>query len=187
MNLIRTKKELKECLRADAKANEVSNFYCFRLWYGSENAQVFRYLKSLRKLEYAMNAESASRWMLYYRKWRNRRIGLKYRIYITPNSVGKGLRIPHLPGGVILNCIRMGEWCTVNGGFVVGNKGTKEARASIGNNVELTIGCKIIGKVIIGDNAIVAPNSVVIKDVPPNAIVSGVPAKIIKYVEVDSL
>lgn len=52
--------------------------------------------------------------------------------------------------------------------------------AVIGNNVDMTIGCKIIGGVTIGDNDIIAPNSVVVKDVPDNAIVSGVPAKIIK-------
>ena len=44
----------------------------------------------------------------------------------------------------------------------------------------MTIGSKIIGKVIIGDNVVIAPNSVVIKDVPDNCIVSGVPAKVIK-------
>lgn len=42
---------------------------------------------------------------------------------------------------------------------------------------------KIIGKIKIGDNAVVCPNSVVIKDVPANAIVSGVPAQIVKIKE----
>ena len=46
--------------------------------------------------------------------------------------------------------------------------------------VELAIGAKVIGKVAIGDNVIVAPNSVVIKDVPSDVVVSGVPAVIIK-------
>lgn len=68
-------------------------------------------------------------------------------------------------------------FCSVSSSVVVGNKGTQDNRAIIGNNVELTIGCKVIGKVVLGNNVIVAPNSVVIKDVPDNAIVSGVPAK----------
>ena len=51
--------------------------------------------------------------------------------------------------------------------------------AIIGYNVDLTIGCKIIGGVTIGDNVIVAPNSVVVKNVPDNAVVSGIPAKIL--------
>lgn len=55
--------------------------------------------------------------------------------------------------------------------------------AIIGDNVDLTIGCKVIGGVHIGNNVIVAPNSVVVKDVPNNAIVSGIPAKILKINE----
>lgn len=51
--------------------------------------------------------------------------------------------------------------------------------AIIGDNVDLTIGSKIIGGVTIGNNVIVAPNSVVVKNVPDNAVVSGVPARIL--------
>ena len=47
-------------------------------------------------------------------------------------------------------------------------------------NVSLCAGCKKIGKVRIGDNAVIAPNSVVVKDVPANAVVSGIPATILK-------
>ena len=54
---------------------------------------------------------------------------------------------------------------------------------TIGNNVEIAVGAKVIGNVTVGDNAVIAPNSVVIKDVPANAIVSGIPAKIIKMKE----
>ena len=74
----------------------------------------------------------------------------------------------------------MGTGCIVSTGVIVGNKDSQDNRAIIGNNVNLSVGCKVIGKVTIGDNVIVAPNSVVIKDVPANAVVSGVPAVIIK-------
>ena len=120
---------------------------------------------------------------IYYTiKWK--RLSNKYGIYIHPNTVGKGLYIPHFNGGIQLNCISMGDFCSVSSGVVVGNKGSQDNRAIIGNNVELTIGCKIIGKVVLGNNVIVAPNSVVIKSIPDNAVVSGVPAKIIKAREV---
>lgn len=46
--------------------------------------------------------------------------------------------------------------------------------------MELAVGCKVIGKIKIGNKVVVAPNAVVVKDVPDNAIVGGVPAKIIK-------
>lgn len=119
--------------------------------------------------------------IFYTIKWKQ--LSNKYGIYIHPNTVGKGLYIPHFNGGIQLNCISMGDFCSVSSGVVVGNKGSQDNRAIIGNHVELTIGSKVIGKAAIGDNVIVAPNSVVIKDVPDNAIVSGVPAKIIKVRE----
>lgn len=74
----------------------------------------------------------------------------------------------------------MGEWCTETGGVVVGNRGSQQNRPTIGNNVSLTLGCKVIGLIHIGDNVIVGPNSVVVKDVPANSVVSGIPARIIK-------
>lgn len=136
-----------------------------------------KYLRTLRRLEYFTNITGVKR-LYYTMKWK--RLSNKYQIYIHPNTVGKGLYIPHFHGGVQLNCLSMGDYCTVSAGVIVGNKGSQENRATIGNNVELAVGCKVIGKITIGDNAVVCPNSVVIKDVPVNAIVSGVPAQVIK-------
>lgn len=49
--------------------------------------------------------------------------------------------------------------------------------------MEIAVGAKVIGNVHVGNNVVIAPNSVVVKDVPANAIVSGIPAKIIKMKE----
>lgn len=76
----------------------------------------------------------------------------------------------------------MGENCIISSGCVLGNKTGSFDGPTIGNNVEIAIGAKVIGPITIGDNVIVAPNSVVVKDVPANCIVSGIPAKIIKYI-----
>lgn len=178
--MIRTKKDLQEYIAADAKANGMEKHYLLKLIYGNDNARAFRYLKSLRRLEYAVNNKK----LLYqFRRWYNRRLSLKYGIVLFPNTIGKGLRLPHLVGGVILNCRHMGDWCIVNGGVVVGNKAKQEYISTIGNYVELCIGCKVIGNVMIGDNVVVAPNSVVVKDVPAKAIVSGIPAEVIRIKE----
>lgn len=100
-------------------------------------------------------------------------------IFLTPNTIGYGFKIRHM-GNIIVNGNSMGNYCGVTMGVVVGNKDGQENRPSIGNNVSLTLGCKIIGKITIGDNVTVAPNSVVVKDVPDNAVVSGIPATILK-------
>lgn len=56
----------------------------------------------------------------------------------------------------------------------------KESPVNIGNHVWIGCGAKILKGVTIGDNSVVAANAIVVKDVPPNTIVAGNPAKVIK-------
>ncbi len=74
----------------------------------------------------------------------------------------------------------MGENCRLQSGMVVGNVNDQEHRPIIGNNVNFGLGCKVYGKIIIGNNVSILPNSVVTHDVPDNTIVGGIPAKTIK-------
>lgn len=185
--MITSKKELHEFIKEDRK-NNINN--CSKIYLTfepllsilgvvRESFYVRRYLKVLRKLEYFSNKKNKGIMYIYYMiMWK--RLSHKYQIYIRPNTVGKGLHISHFNGGIQINCFQMGNYCSVTAGVVIGNKGSQENRAIIGNNVSFTIGSKAIGKIIIEDNVIVCPNSVVIKDVPNGAIVSGVPAQIIK-------
>lgn len=178
--MIKTKSELYYYIAEDAKVNGVSPGlkYYIALLYGNVNACVFRYLKSLRKYEYYHNKGSFLR---YFYRFYNRRLGLKYNLAIPINVVGYGLYLPHIEGGIIVNCRSIGCYCKINSGVVIGSKHDNTQIADIGNNVELAIGSKVIGKITIGNNVIVAPNAVVVKDVPDNVIVGGVPAKLIKY------
>lgn len=78
----------------------------------------------------------------------------------------------------------MGNNCYIQSGVVLGNIGDADHTPIIGNNVNFGLGCKVYGKIIIGDNADILPNAVVTKDIPANAIVGGIPAKVIKYKEI---
>lgn len=49
----------------------------------------------------------------------------------------------------------------------------------IGNGVRVSAGAKVVGNITVGDNAIIASNAAVVKDVPENAVVGGVPARVI--------
>lgn len=177
--MIKSKKELVSYIKEDAKANRIysRSDYIIKLLYGNVNACVFRYLKVLRKYEYY---DKKGGILKYYYRYRHRKLGLKYNLAIPVNKVGYGLYIPHVEGGVIINCESMGNYCTVNSGVVVGNKGSNDMVPTIGNNVILSVGCKVIGKIKIGNNVLVAPNAVVINDIPDNSIVVGVPGRVIK-------
>lgn len=83
-------------------------------------------------------------------------------------------------GGVLLNAKKIGNYCGFNAGSLVGNKDSQENRPEIGDYVAFGPGAKAFGKITIGDNVFVASNAVVVKDIPSNVIVGGLPAKIIK-------
>lgn len=63
----------------------------------------------------------------------------------------------------------------------VKSKDRNDEKPTIGRNVDFGVGVLCIGNIHIGDNAVIAAGSVVVKDVPANAIVAGNPAKVIKY------
>lgn len=94
--MIETKEDLIAYINADKKANYMERHYLLKLIYGNDGARAFRYLKALRKYEYAINTHSILR---HWYRFVERRLSLKYGVFIVPNAVGKGLYISHLQGG----------------------------------------------------------------------------------------
>ena len=177
--MITSKSELRYYLAEDARANEITPGigYIVKLLYGNTHAHVYRYLKSLRKYEYYYNTKSPLR---YFYRFYNRRLGLRYNLGLFINTIGPGICLPHLEGGVVLNVKQMGKNCTVNIDVLCGNKNNQNNIPTIGDNVLICPGVKIIGKVKIGNNVTIGPNSVIVKDVPDNAVVVGIPGKVLK-------
>ena len=177
--MILTNKDLRSYLKSDFNANNITSKieYYWKLIYGNVNACVVRYLISLRKYEFYSNINSP---LKFYWRYRNRQLGLKYNLAIPINVIGPGLYIPHIEGGVIVNWKKIGANCKINSGVVIGSKHNNSEIAVIGDNVEICVGAKVIGAINIGDNVIIAPNAVVINDVPSKCVVGGVPAKIIR-------
>ena len=73
----------------------------------------------------------------------------------------------------------LGENCWVNQQVTIGHK-DKSGRPQIGNNVRITAGAKVLGNIKIGNHVTVGANAVVVKDVPDNCVVVGIPAYIIE-------
>ena len=181
--MIKSKADLKFYLQEDSRRNNVStNFlkYYSHLICGSENYHIYRYIKCLRYCEFFYNTQHKILYYLY--KIKLGRLGLKYNIRIPLNVCGYGLRIMHISGGggVLLNAKKIGNYCGINSGVIIGNKGNENSKPLIGNNVAFAPGAKAFGDITIGDNVFVAPNAVVTKSFPCNSIIGGIPAKVLK-------
>jgi len=96
-------------------------------------------------------------------------------------KIGRGLYIGHFGRIIINGRAEIGENCSIATGVVIGTRGLgDEGVPMIGNNVFIGVDAKILGNIKVGDGAKIGANAVVIKDVPENATVVGVPARVVK-------
>jgi serine O-acetyltransferase len=119
----------------------------------------------------------------YYRARRiSQKTARKTGIEIHPGAtIGEGLFIDHGHGVVIGETAILGDNVTLYQGVTLGGTGKEQGKRhpTIGNNVLVGAGAKILGSFTIGDNCKIGAGSVVLKDVPPNSTVVGVPGRII--------
>lgn len=96
-------------------------------------------------------------------------------------SIGQDSLFGHSGIGVVIHQRAViGDRCVLGQGITIGGRSKNPVVPVIGNEVYISAGARVLGAVKIGNNVIVAPNAVVIKDVPDNCIVGGIPAKILK-------
>ena len=102
-------------------------------------------------------------------------------IEIHPGArIGKSLFIDHGMGVVIGETSIVGDNVTIFQGATLGGTGKERGKRhpTIGNNVVIGTGAKVLGDITVGDNVQVGANAVVIRDVPANATIVGVPGRI---------
>lgn len=104
-------------------------------------------------------------------------------IEIHPGAkIGKGLLIDHGAGVVIGETAEIGDNCLLYQGCTLGGTGKDQGKRhpTLGNNVMVGCGAKVLGPFKVGDNSKIAANAVVLESVPPNCTAVGVPAKVVK-------
>jgi serine O-acetyltransferase len=104
-------------------------------------------------------------------------------IEIHPSAqIGTGFFIDHGMGVVVGETAEIGDYVTLFQGVTLGGTGKERGKRhpTLGNHVVVGAGAKILGGITIGDNVKIGANSVVLKNVPPNSTVIGVPARVIK-------
>ena len=102
-------------------------------------------------------------------------------IEIHPGAtIGKGLVIDHGTGVVIGETAEIGDNCTLYQGVTLGGTGKDigKRHPTLGNNVLVGAGAKVLGPIVIEDNSKIAANAVVLKDIPENSTAVGIPARI---------
>ena len=116
-------------------------------------------------------------------RWVSQRGVRKTGIEIHPGAViGKGFFIDHGNGVIIGETAVIGDNVTLYQGVTLGGTGKEHGKRhpTVGNNVMISAGAKVLGSFKIGDNSKIGAGSVVLNEVPPGSTVVGVPGRVVK-------
>jgi len=119
----------------------------------------------------------------FWARWVSQRTVRKTGIEIHPGAkIGKGLFIDHGSGVIIGETVEIGDNVTLYQGVTLGGTGKEQGKRhpTLQDNVMVSAGAKILGSFTIGENSKIGAGSVVLKEIPPNCTVVGVPGRIVK-------
>lgn len=144
--------------------------------------EAFPYVFWLRTSQFSRASPLLVFWLYPFSRLRLRSLGFKLGISIPwYTKISPGLFIGHFGAIVVNGDATIGANCNLSQGVTIGqsNRGDRAGCPVLGDNVYIGPGAKLIGAIKIGNNVAIGANAVVTKDVPDNAVVAGVPAKII--------
>lgn len=119
----------------------------------------------------------------FWARYVSQRGAHKTGIEIHPGAkIGKGLFIDHGHGVIIGETAVVGDNVTLYQGVTLGGTGKEHGKRhpTLGNNVMVSAGAKVLGSFTIGENSKIGAGSVVLEEVPPNSTVVGVPGRVVK-------
>ena len=118
------------------------------------------------------------RFLLAFVKLIHRHHEVKYGIQVSfSNDIGGGLCFGHF-SCIVIGCEKIGKNMTIYQGCTIGGIHGKGAPV-LGDGVVMYAGAKVVGKIKIGNNVVIGANAVVVEDIPDNAVVVGVPGKVV--------
>lgn len=142
----------------------------------------FRYSYLLRKYNQSQLKKDKFRQICFFLL--KHHYSIKYSIHIPPNTkIGYGLYLGYGENITITGSAVIGNNVNINHGAVIGvtNRGEKKGAPTIGDSVWVGTNAVVVGKIKIGNNALIAPLSHINFDVPDNAVVAGNPGNIISF------
>lgn len=147
------------------------------------NLEVFLYPSFKVILSYRLAHRLYVKKHYFLARWISQRAARKTGIEIHPGArIGKGLFIDHGTGVIIGETTIIGNNVTLYQGVTLGGTGKEKGKRhpTLKDNVMVSAGAKILGSFTIGENSKIGAGSVVLKEVPPNCTVVGVPGRIVK-------
>lgn len=145
--------------------------------------EVFLYPSFRAVLRYRIAHKLYLKKHYFLARWYSQRTVRKTGIEIHPGAtIGKGLFIDHGTGVVIGETAEIGNNVTLYQGVTLGGTGKESGKRhpTIGNNVMISSGARVLGSFTVGDNSKIGAGSVVLSEVPPNSTVVGVPGRVVK-------
>ena len=145
--------------------------------------EVFLYPSFKVMLHYRLAHKLYLKKHYFLARWVSQRGVRKTGIEIHPGAqIGKGLFIDHGNGVIIGETAILGDNVTLYQGVTLGGTGKEQGKRhpTVGNNVMISAGDKVLGSFTIGDNSKIGAGSVVLEEVPPGCTVVGVPGHVVK-------
>ncbi|MCH5260455.1 MAG: serine O-acetyltransferase [Lachnospiraceae bacterium] len=147
------------------------------------NMEVFLYPSFRVMIYYRMAHRLYLKKHYFLARWLSQRAVRKTGIEIHPGAqIGKGFFIDHGNGVIIGETTVIGDNVTLYQGVTLGGTGKEQGKRhpTIGDNVMISTGAKVLGSFTIGENSKIGAGSVVLEEVPPNSTVVGVPGRVVK-------
>lgn len=147
------------------------------------NMEVFLYPSFKVMLRYRVAHKLYLKGHYFWARYISQKAARKTGIEIHPGAqIGKGFFIDHGNGVIIGETTIIGDNVTLYQGVTLGGTGKEQGKRhpTIGNNVMISAGAKVLGSFKVGDNTKIGAGSVVLEEVPPNSTVVGVPGRVVR-------